>query len=360
MQMTSWVQRTKAMAVVLGTMLGVTVAQATLHSPETNPATDYRDGYTANVVPKSSSVLLYANAQLSKVVGVKGDFFFLHTNFSLPYFAECEWSIIDGVETNDGLFHYHYENTGTEEYALCQFQSRFRGSYLFVVTLKLTQVGNAIYAQVVGATYPWNEKYGDDHEATTFGVTYFENLDEIAGSSGGMTRASLSNVSLIFADGGATCNVTFEDLDGNVLSTQEVGYGEAATPPTNVPAVEGYVLAGWDGNISAIQKDTVFKPVYHKLCTVTFQDPDGAQIGDAQLVEETKGATPPDMTGRSYDGAPFYKWNGDASVISADTTFTAIYKRIPVWTTGSYVPADWTPAAKNIMPNATVSNNGLT
>lgn len=348
-----------AMAVVL---CAAAVAQAALKSPETTPPTDYREGYTASVVPKAgNSITLYENAKLSKVIGVKGDFFFLHSNYSLPYLAECEWSNVDGVETSDGLFHYHYEKDGDTEYALCQFQGKFRGSYLFVTTLKLFQDGPAIKAQVVGTSYPWSSPYGSNQETLTFQNTYFEDLSAIVGSSGGMTRFCLSNVSLMFAEGGASIKATFSDLDGNVISEQMVEYGEAATPPDEalVPAIAGYVFAGWDGDYSVIQKDVVFKPVYHKLCEVRFVDGDGQLIGSVQTVEERKAATPPDMTGASHNGAPFYAWDGDTDLILDDTTFTAIYRNVPVWTTGSYELTNWTSAAKNVLPAATLANNAI-
>ena len=49
--------------------------------------------------------------------------------------------------------------------------------------------------------------------------------------------------------------VTFKDGD-KVLSTQEVESGEAAVPP-EVPAKEGYVFAGWDGDYTNVKSDII-------------------------------------------------------------------------------------------------------
>mgnify|MGYP003288771646 CR=1 FL=1 len=55
--------------------------------------------------------------------------------------------------------------------------------------------------------------------------------------------------------------VTFTDKDGNVLDTQVVEYGAAATAP-EAPVVEGYNFNGWDTEFDYVTKDITVKATY--------------------------------------------------------------------------------------------------
>ena len=57
--------------------------------------------------------------------------------------------------------------------------------------------------------------------------------------------------------------VIFKDKEGNVLSTQKIKEGKAATAPT-VPSVEGYEFKGWDKDFSKVTADLEVKAVYEK------------------------------------------------------------------------------------------------
>lgn len=63
---------------------------------------------------------------------------------------------------------------------------------------------------------------------------------------------------------GNTYWVEFQDMNGNLLSKAEVKQGEDAPLPT-VPVVEGYEFIGWDGNYQNIQEDSIVKAQYRKL-----------------------------------------------------------------------------------------------
>ncbi len=57
--------------------------------------------------------------------------------------------------------------------------------------------------------------------------------------------------------------VTFTDTDGNVIETQTVEYGAAATAPT-APVIEGYIFKGWDKDFSKVTGDITVKATYQK------------------------------------------------------------------------------------------------
>ena len=319
-----------ALAVVFAFLFSGLTAQAKTYSPEGRygdvnmpNGTDLREGYTANVVTKTAPMLLYSNRKLVNVTAITGDFFFLHTNYMLPYLEKGSLTV-DDESTGDGLYHYHYENDDSGEYALCQFQGKFRGAYLLVCTLKLTQVGSDIYAQVVGTSYPYSSAKGSNQETTTFAVTYFEDLSAITGSTGGMCRECLSNVELEFVAGDITSTVTFVDgVTGETISTvADVPYATAVEAPT-APTHDGYVFCKWDTDFSVVKKDMTVTALYHKLCTVTFKDYDGTVLKTQENVEETTGATAPDDPTR--EGYTFNGWDVDFSAVTDDLTVTATY-----------------------------------
>ena len=58
--------------------------------------------------------------------------------------------------------------------------------------------------------------------------------------------------------------VTFTDKDGNVLKTENVQYGEAATAP-EAPEVEGYEFKGWNTEFDYVTMDITVKATYKKI-----------------------------------------------------------------------------------------------
>ena len=333
-------------------------------------AADYIDfdatAYAAYVdqgsILKTASTLLVANRKLSTVTAVSGDLFLGHGNRAVGKWYPCTGPLAAGAN-QPGVHYYTYTKTDTEEYAVCQFQGKEAGStYLMVVDVKFTQVGNDIYAQVINTHYPWNDPYGRDQSGTAASGTYEPDLaiwfQKVSTKTGGVIM-SLHNVSFEFADPDLKCIVTYQDEAGNILGSEQVPYGEAAEAAAVAPTKEGYVFFGWDHDLSAVRDDLVVKPVYHKLCTVRFLYPDGSQIGTNQTVEATKPATPPDMTDVTFEGKPFYKWIGDFSVVADDTDFYGNFRFVPQWETGAYTRTNWTSAADNLLPDATLSNDAI-
>ena len=58
--------------------------------------------------------------------------------------------------------------------------------------------------------------------------------------------------------------VQFVDWNGNIIASQEVPYGGSATPPAN-PTREGYTFIGWDTDFSNISSNITVKAVYEKI-----------------------------------------------------------------------------------------------
>ena len=117
--------------------------------------------------------------------------------------------------------------------------------------------------------------------------------------------------------------VTFLDKDGNVLKTQVVFEGEAATAP-DAPVVEGYTFAGWDKSFNVVKSDLTVQATYTKnpVYTVTFKDWDGSVIASVK-VEEGKSAVKPDDPIR--EGYTFTGWDKSFDNVTSDLTVTAQY-----------------------------------
>ena len=123
--------------------------------------------------------------------------------------------------------------------------------------------------------------------------------------------------------------VRFFDRDGiTLLSDAYVEYGYAATPPTTVPAHEGYYFAGWSGDYSFISADTDFIAVYELVeYTVTFTDIDYSVIErqNVKYGQSAKAPVPPE-----HDDCVFVFWSCDFSCVKSDLTVTAVYRAVTV------------------------------
>ena len=117
-------------------------------------------------------------------------------------------------------------------------------------------------------------------------------------------------------------DVTFLDRDGNILSTQRVVHGRAATPPTP-PAVTGYDFVGWSADTTSVTSTMTVQAVYAQLFTVTFRYDDGTVI-NTQTVRCGEAATAP-TPAAERGGAAFACWDTDFSQVTEDLTVTALY-----------------------------------
>lgn len=125
---------------------------------------------------------------------------------------------------------------------------------------------------------------------------------------------------------GQTYTVTFVDINGNAIKTQEVFAGESATAP-NAPAVEGKVFNGWNKSFTNVSSDITVQATYRdaKSCTVTFKDYNGITLGTAN-VKEGGNVTAPVIPTR--EGYTFKGWSSSLDNITSDKTVTAQYTLI--------------------------------
>ena len=122
----------------------------------------------------------------------------------------------------------------------------------------------------------------------------------------------------------ATYTVTFKDEQGNTLKTETVISGRSATAPTNLPAREDTIFDRWDKSFNNVTGDMTVTAIYRakKDCVVTFKDYSGITLGTAN-VKEGGNVTAPVTPAR--DGYTFKGWSNSLNNITSDTTLTAQY-----------------------------------
>ena len=118
--------------------------------------------------------------------------------------------------------------------------------------------------------------------------------------------------------------VKFIDNKGNVLKTEAVSYGEAATAP-GAPSVEGYNFVGWDKEFNNVTSDLEVKALYEKIeiFTVNFIDKNG-NILKTEKVEKGGAATAP--TAPSIAGYLFKGWDQEFDNVTSDLEVKAVYE----------------------------------
>lgn len=115
-------------------------------------------------------------------------------------------------------------------------------------------------------------------------------------------------------------NVTFKDIQGNVLKTEEVYYGESATVPST-PEIAGKTFIGWSRDISFITSDLEVTPKYNdSLFRVTFYD--GDEIIKTEEVSYKGEAVAPVIEKEGYD---FEGWDKSFTNVIYDLDVYAIF-----------------------------------
>ena len=115
--------------------------------------------------------------------------------------------------------------------------------------------------------------------------------------------------------------VTFVNMDGEVLSTQNIAYGDTAVAP-EAPAMEGYIFIGWDKEFGYITDTMTVTARYAIARTVTFVDWDGTVLS-TQVVADGNSATAPEVPER--EGYTFTGWDVEFTSVTENITVTAQY-----------------------------------
>ena len=102
--------------------------------------------------------------------------------------------------------------------------------------------------------------------------------------------------------------VTFKDHDGKVLQTQSVPYGGVACPPV-APSREGYTFQGWNSGFDNVTADRTITANYKiNRHTVRFVGHRG-EVLKTQTVDWGTAATPPSVT--PPEGYHFISWDSN-------------------------------------------------
>ncbi|MGN0855729.1 MAG: InlB B-repeat-containing protein [Kiritimatiellia bacterium] len=248
-------------------------------------------------------VCLFKNLKLTEIVGFSatsyrafGGNLFESYAIDIVYTEKPEQPSQDNYDYNGFYFFTVAEDGQT---ATLQVQTKakgYNGNLHMTEFVILRQEGDDVWGCVRGMKYCYGASYGDD--CTTKGnnnVNKYYYDDDAMNSGHEVANYSLQDFVAYRLPEGAAYTVTFVGMDGAVIGEpQEVAYGEAAVAP-DPPAVEGYVFWKWDADFSNITDSMTVTALYHRLCTVTFKDADGSVL-KTETVEETYGATAPDMT----------------------------------------------------------------
>ncbi|MGN1307256.1 MAG: S8 family serine peptidase [Faecousia sp.] len=119
----------------------------------------------------------------------------------------------------------------------------------------------------------------------------------------------------------STCTVTFVDDQGNVLDTQTVGYGEAAVAP-EAPTYADRTFTGWDQAFDCVTEDITVTAQY-AVNTYTVSFVIDGEVVDTQTVAYGEAATAPEAP--TYADRTFIGWDQAFDCVTEDITVTAQY-----------------------------------
>lgn len=124
--------------------------------------------------------------------------------------------------------------------------------------------------------------------------------------------------------GAASFTVTFKDEKGNVLSTQTVITGNAATAPTP-PKRQDTIFDSWDKAFDNVTDNLVVTAKYRakKNVTVTFTDYSGLLLGQVNAKEGDSVTAPVTPTREGY---AFTGWSSSLANLTASKTVKAMYR----------------------------------
>ncbi|MBI1676778.1 InlB B-repeat-containing protein, partial [Shewanella sp. DW31] len=118
--------------------------------------------------------------------------------------------------------------------------------------------------------------------------------------------------------------VSFVDADGQLLSTQQITHGRAATAPT-APVREGFTFSGWDVSFAKVTAAITVKAQYSQnIYAVSFVDADGQPLSTQQIIHGQAAIAPAVPTREGYT---FTGWDVSFANITSALTVTAQYSQ---------------------------------
>ncbi len=277
-----------------------------------NPGTNYSWGYDPN---ESVNQILYATT----LENVKGTVFYSYNYLEYAYKGDVEslygqglTRIKNEIFTNKAII----PEIRTIDCEVNKIESVESESNDKTTTLTFNKVEKAkfyvVYRSENELTYAPEEVYdifGSKDEVVKY-------VDETKGMkyNYGIRVLAMNNALSDPIECKASLNVVFKDINGNVLSEQEVGYGKEATAPT-APVRDGVEFIGWSRDFSKVTEDLVVTPKYtDSKYYVTFYSKDGEAL-KVDEVDRGSSATAPDA---SYPGFVFLNWDKDFSNVIYD------------------------------------------
>ena len=127
-----------------------------------------------------------------------------------------------------------------------------------------------------------------------------------------------------------TYTVTFIGLNGEVIDTQSVAYGQSAFEPNKVR--EGYIITGWDKAFNNITENTVITAIYEvNKYTVRFDVNDGTEVDSiSEVLHGSLIPAPESPTRTGYSFVGWYKdqglsenWDFGTDKVKSDTVLYA-------------------------------------
>lgn len=152
----------------------------------------------------------------------------------------------------------------------------------------------------------------------------------------------------------------------DIIDSQMVPYGDAATAPTNVTR-EGYRFTGWNTSFSKVTENLTVKALFEELATyiVKVLDGDGRKIDSVKIVEGESYTLPtaPQKDGYTFDayynGKTMLGVVGEVIPVTANITITAIYTKDPESSSSSVVKSSSSSAksSSSSIPKSSSSVN---
>lgn len=181
-----------------------------------------------------------------------------------------------------------------------------------------------VYTSTWGSDVTSEYNYLTDKKTTTYKSerSYLPAYQLFAGKVATISDMEVTQVNTFTID---TPNVefvvVFKDWDDTTLKTMVVAFNGTAVPP-NEPTRAGYTFTGWGRTLEHILGDTTFTAVYVKYHTVTFKDMDGTTL-KTEEVADGQDATPPSNPVK--EGYTFNGWATSYTNITYDKVITATY-----------------------------------